>query len=216
MQTTRLSRATPEVGGAGAPIRVKQSERNDDSNSERWYQDICARSPRPKQVGTASCHEPCACGHGTSGFAEKYRPPSKPAEVSSHSRRLLQRTLQIQWLWTASANKARRAARKARQKCNSKSGKEGGKGQNQSQNPCTNMKVVCWCCGKKGHFSTQCWGTHPRKPVQFRRKPTRSMQRKTEVRHGLGSGLFGTRITSCSCGAAAAAGSRELSGFGIV
>ena len=38
-----------------------------------------------------------------------------------------------------------------------KNGKKGGTGQNQSQNPNTNLGVVCWLCGKKGHLSTECW-----------------------------------------------------------
>ena len=40
-------------------------------------------------------------------------------------------------------------------------GKKGAKGQHLSQNPSPNKDVVCWHCGKMGHFSTKCW-SNPR------------------------------------------------------
>ena len=42
-----------------------------------------------------------AMNHARLRFEAKFMPTLKPAEVSSHSRQLLQRTLEIQWMRTA-------------------------------------------------------------------------------------------------------------------
>ena len=93
-------------------------------------------------------------------FETKFRLFLKHAEVSSHSWRSLQRSLQTKRLWTALAQAARRRNGEGKQ------GKGDGKGmrdkgqaqrQNQSQSSNPNMDAVCWHCGKKGHLSTERW-----------------------------------------------------------
>ena len=81
-----------------------------------------------------------------------------------------------------------------------KKGEDGGKsvkkeGQHQNPNPNSSTDVVCWCCGKKGHLSTECW----------------SNPRKTEEHHRLGSRLVGTGRTGCIGGATTATSSCERS-----
>ena len=82
-------------------------------------------------------------------FKAKFRPTLKPAAEMQRA------ALRIRWIRTALVKEARRAARQG--KSDGKNGKKEGKGQNQSQNPNPSKDVVCWHCGKKDHWSTECW-----------------------------------------------------------
>ena len=73
----------------------------------------------------------------------KYKPTLKPPEFSSHSRQLLQRTRQIQWMWTALPNVARIAAIKGRNgKVMTRTASKEATVLRQSPNP--NKNVICW------------------------------------------------------------------------
>ena len=66
--------------------------------------------------------------------------------IKSHLRQLLQRALQLRWMWTALAKKGKKGKTG---KGDGKNGKIGGKGQNQSQHPNPSKDAVCWLESKE-------------------------------------------------------------------
>ena len=93
--------------------------------------------------------------------------------IKSHFRELLQRALQLRWMWTALAKKGKKGNKGKTGKGDGKNGKIGGKGQNQSQNPNPSKDAVCWLESKE---SVWLWWNPKTKEAKETCRPARARE----------------------------------------